>query len=179
VSRAFETFSIHLNIDAMSHNSYKQYKEDTHVFTTWLGNAAKVCGYELARRYTDPQRERNQGALRNRVNAKFRVTTLELEHQIEMVATSDRKPVMPAGIRMTLRRAIEARRWYSEWYEKAQPQQAALDGGGHKRFICIFEDALPRLGSHVTFASKRHTVKSAKLQAGTLSLIAWCKHLIV
>jgi hypothetical protein len=166
VSRAFETFSIHLNVDAMSHNSYKQYREDTHAFTTWLGNAARACGYELARQHTDPQRERNQGVHRNTVNAKFRVTTLELEHRIEAMTTSGRKPTMPAGIRMRLRRAIEARRWYSEWYEKAQPQQAALDGGGHKRFIRILEGAMSRLDSQVTSVHKRNTTKPAKPQAG-------------
>jgi hypothetical protein len=27
-------------------SSYKQYKDDTSVFTTWLGKAAEACGYK-------------------------------------------------------------------------------------------------------------------------------------
>jgi hypothetical protein len=146
----------------MSYSSYKQYKEDTRAFTTWLGHDARTCGYKLAPRHANSQRDTNQRPLRNTLkpNMTYEVTTLDLENQIEIVATSDRKPTMPAGIRMTLRRAIEARRLVSEWYETVQPEEAARDGGGHKCFNRILQDALVRPQSEVTSGNKKGKQKS-------------------
>ena len=43
-----------MTLPAFLSSSYQQYKEDQKVFTTWLYQAAKACGYKSA---TDTARE--------------------------------------------------------------------------------------------------------------------------
>ncbi|KAL8800987.1 MAG: hypothetical protein Q9182_004779 [Xanthomendoza sp. 2 TL-2023] len=123
--------------------SYKGYKQDTVLFTTWLANAAASAGYKPnATKYSpSPQPEPSKamkfqsglptGArLKGKVRkadkdaakkTKYKITSAEVRRQAEAVAQSclESRLKMPASLLVMVERAVRARRRCSEWFQKS------------------------------------------------------------
>ncbi|KAK3705020.1 hypothetical protein LTR37_013537 [Vermiconidia calcicola] len=141
--------------------SYKKYKSDTNVFTTWLSQAAKSCGYKpkapklkgrdrkLAREAAAQagQTPKNVSNANNEpTRTHYSVSTSELLKQAESVAGSTKKPIrLPDEIQRVLERAIAARRRCADWFLKTGVQDKRSETG-HSHFIKILQRALDLLG---------------------------------
>lgn len=143
-------------------STYRQYKEDTKAFTTWLGGAAQLCGYKQGPRNMSTKPDRHATAT---VRHKYAVTTLDIELQIEHVSTSDPKILMPAGIKMTLQRAIAARGRYTKFHEATRSPDTAADEDGHRQFVDILQDALVRLGTADPTPSRANMTRKKEVSA--------------
>ncbi|OTA85081.1 hypothetical protein M434DRAFT_16208 [Hypoxylon sp. CO27-5] len=122
-------------------NSYKQYKYDTSVFITWLGHAAKSCGY------ISKAKEVPTTVLDGNIKPmKHAVSTRELVAQVSTVSSSNAGIRIPENIKTYLKRAIDARQRCSDWYENTEHKTGVHDGGGHRHFIKVLQDALAKLG---------------------------------
>ncbi|OTA97994.1 hypothetical protein M426DRAFT_144524 [Hypoxylon sp. CI-4A] len=139
--------------------SYKQYKDDTSMFVTWLGSAAEACGCESnakkgsmpnpsVRPKQDPKilasskRSKNDDTL----TISYKITTKELIDHINTISQSVPNVVMPACIKIRLKRAIKAREKCSDWYTKTFDEATYHDDNTHRFFITILQDALAKLG---------------------------------
>ncbi|KAI1413630.1 hypothetical protein F5Y13DRAFT_198447 [Hypoxylon sp. FL1857] len=146
--------------------SYKQYKDDTSVFVTWLGRVAEACGYRakvsspsaetpaLSQRLKGKARKEAKQALLasgtisldSITTVKHAVSTRELVTQVNTIFSSKAKVHMPKSIKFHLKRAIDARQRCTKWYENAENKAGVHDEGGHRFFIRVLKEALVKLG---------------------------------
>src|SRR5271170_4769661 len=150
--------------------SYKRYKEDTNVFTTWLSKAAIACGWNArdlqeansaksqsqsdapskevrlkgrARKLAKEAGESSKKTANQTLPAKnYRVTGKIILQQAEIVAKSKNPLIpLPANVLRVLERAINARRRCSAWFRKTGVDNHYSDAG-HLYFIDVLEKAL-------------------------------------
>lgn len=166
--------------------SYKRYKEDTNVFTTWLGQAAEACGLKSKIKQASKNPQANAGASANatpRLKGKerklakeaaakskekpiaaavtYNVTTQDLLRQAETVAKANKRgTILPENVLRVLERAINARQRCSDWFTKT-----GLDNGyskeGHNYFISVLRKARDLL--------QPPSVDSASMTAATVT----------
>ncbi|OTA57920.1 hypothetical protein K449DRAFT_398140 [Hypoxylon sp. EC38] len=151
---------------------YAQYKEDTKVFTTWLGQAARACGYKLeaekapsmspqapgpsqrlkgkarkAAKEEEKQKATEKG-YKDEVNiVKYAVTTEQLLLQADLVYNNKANIRIPSAIKDSLKRAINMRRRCSDWYEETNQNNERIKNG-HRRFIEVLETVLEKLDAN-------------------------------
>jgi hypothetical protein len=134
-------------------NTYKQYKEDTLVFTTWLSQVARSCGWKPR---SKPQtsatptndlfpveqrprlKSRGRKLAREATKAapakpeveppeaaiKHDITTKDLLEQVDIVAqVKTKQSICPKGIYMVLKRAIALRKRCAAWYLETDVHQ--------------------------------------------------------
>ncbi|KAI1779167.1 hypothetical protein F4818DRAFT_455312 [Hypoxylon cercidicola] len=143
-------------------SSYKKYKDDTNVFTTWLDRTAKDCGY------ISKEKNRPEPApfVRHTADAqglgpdeaplvpdsittvKYAVSTQDMIAQADAIYNHIPKIYMPYTVKAHLKQAIDARQRCSAWYEKAEDGAMGYDSGGHRFFITMLQDALLKLSDH-------------------------------
>ncbi|KAF2420017.1 hypothetical protein EJ08DRAFT_665773 [Tothia fuscella] len=149
-------------------SSYSRYKEYTNVFTTWLGQAAKKCGYQSpheaiashipfsltfnneskaprlkgkARKLAKEAAKEISSPEHQPVPVAHKVTTLQLLQQAELVANcAEPKITIPEQVRKILQRAIFARERCAKWFQKAANPNVDSDEG-HAHFIGVLQQA--------------------------------------
>ena len=101
-------------IPDLLYSSYQRYKEDTNVFTTWLSQAARACGFNLARKQSEkvqspkpsngpkPVAPRLKGKARKDAKAQATSSTKN-----QSGPNGERKPVRVSKYEMTTRNLIE------------------------------------------------------------------------
>ncbi|KAG8531882.1 uncharacterized protein KY384_003518 [Bacidia gigantensis] len=145
-------------------SSYQRYKEDTNVFTTWLSQSARACGYYLSTAESceaATQKPANPVASTPRLKGRARklaklaqddrgsetdfhvikhnVTSRTLLEQAETVARSQKK--MPKEVLSVVKRSINARKRCSKWFRQSASDD--LDSNSsHEQFIEVLEKAL-------------------------------------
>ncbi|KAI4279291.1 MAG: hypothetical protein L6R38_005073 [Xanthoria sp. 2 TBL-2021] len=152
-------------------SSYQRYKEDTNVFTTWLSQAARICGFKLPsleRNQAEPKPSNNsenkaprlKGKARKEAKAasstsnsqdaeakpvlvsKYKLTTRNLIEQAEVVVNSKKANVqMPDSVLHVARRAIHARQRCSDWFRTTGSKDQASTES-HAHFIAVLEQAM-------------------------------------
>ena len=155
--------------------SYKRYKEDTNVFTTWLSQAAAACGYKPAQQEQNKSKPacqrtptttpRLKGRARKEAKAaaaeskklsdnfepprptvKYNVTTQELLHQAEAVAKSEKVLMrLPDSVVRIVQRAIGARKRCVSWFQKTGILSEEDSTKTHLHFVATLETALSTL----------------------------------
>jgi len=134
-------------------DTYKQYKEDTLAFTTWLSQVAKSCGWkplskpQTSTATTDSPAAAEKGprlkgkerklareaaksappkpdAVPPRATVKYEITTKELLDQVEIVAQAKKhKARCPEGVQKVLERAIDLRKRCAAWFRETDFRQ--------------------------------------------------------
>ncbi len=155
--------------------SYKRYKEDTNVFTTWLSQAAIACGYNPAQQeqnkpkpayqQTPTPNPRLKGKARKEAKAaaaeskkllddfeappptvKYNITTQELLYQAEAVAKSEKIAMkVPDSVVRIVQRAIGARKRCASWFQKTGILSEEDSTKTHLHFVATLERALSTL----------------------------------
>lgn len=153
-------------------DSYTRYKEDTNVFATWLTNTARLCGYDQSdvsqsiKSSEQPPNKLPTASTRLKGNARkeaktdktfstaptplssyrHTIPTREIIIQAGLVA-GFRKPVVkvPLAIQGVLRRAINARKRCTVWFQQMTTVGSEEDytaaNSSHEHFISILERA--------------------------------------
>ncbi|KAI1409954.1 hypothetical protein F5Y13DRAFT_202579 [Hypoxylon sp. FL1857] len=170
---------------------YAQYKKDTSIFTTWLGNAAQACGYESkvahpagtssAQSATTPgapvpsqqrkgkAKKATQKASTKRYTPsveveiiKYPVTTEQLLLQAEAVYQNRANIRMPLTVKESLERAIRTRQKCADWYQKSENDSSDYAEDGHLHFIKVLRDILTKLSPEESQTEpKRESKKGA------------------
>ncbi|KAI0133331.1 hypothetical protein F4776DRAFT_671349 [Hypoxylon sp. NC0597] len=170
---------------------YAQYKEDTKVFTTWLGQAARACGYQVDAQKTagtsaqtpgpsqrlkgkarkaakkEAEQKATEAGHIDEVNVvKYAVTTEQLLLQADLVYNNKANIPMPLAIKASLERSIKIRRRCSEWFERNGSNIAETTKDGHLNFIKVLETILEKLSSQVNQpkaeGNRKTSAKSAR-----------------
>jgi len=160
-----------MSIPGFLSSSYQQYKQDTNVFTTWLHQAARACGYKSA---TTPPAEtatkspaagvitapsqRLKGKARKLAKqsgasrpsepvkpvpkaTKYKVTTQELLQQVEVVVKSTKKNVGLPGGIQSVLQRAISARQRCAIWY-AQSGGDVASNKGHQKFIETLQNAL-------------------------------------
>ncbi|KAI1325579.1 hypothetical protein F5Y16DRAFT_422783 [Xylariaceae sp. FL0255] len=170
-------------------STYRKYKADTKVFTTWLGKTARAAGWEPPTKFTQHLNHGSFSTAANdgpRLKGKARklakdakkveeppliytVTTNDLVNQIDLATRKCIK--MPDTVRYALQFAIEARERCAAWFEKTLTKtEDEIDG--HRHFIGILRQALDQLSSIVDSIQnkKSKTKEKAPKKADSTSI---------
>ncbi|KAL8825838.1 MAG: hypothetical protein Q9191_004167 [Dirinaria sp. TL-2023a] len=147
-------------IPELLYSSYQRYKEDTNVFTTWLSQAARACGFKTVgvKRETKPVSAatadlkpagpRLKGKARK--DAKAQAATAAnseggqnaQQKPAEAVGKSGKSNIrMPEDVLRVARRAINARKRCSNWFTETESKDK-VSTEGHAHFIGVLEQAL-------------------------------------
>ncbi|KAI4221041.1 MAG: hypothetical protein LQ349_007944 [Xanthoria aureola] len=134
--------------------SYKRYKQDTAVFTTWLAQAGSSVGYNPNGTKHPPSQqpepvaaEPAQSALPKgaRLKGKARKAAKDAAAKVKEpnVGTSESQApsTMPASLRVVVERAVRARQRCSEWFQKSGVRNQYAEKQ-HTYFISILERSL-------------------------------------
>ncbi|KAK5674274.1 hypothetical protein LTS10_013012 [Elasticomyces elasticus] len=136
-------------------SSYQRYKEDTSVFTTWLSNAAKSCGYVVktdetpAAQAAPPPAPANGPSKASRLKGKER----KLAKQAATATPGTKSVPSPnqpqkkykiSDVQHVLQRAITARQRCTAWFKQTGLQNE-YSNEGHEHFVNILERALKLL----------------------------------
>lgn len=149
-------------------SSYKRYKEDTSVFTTWLSQTAKACGYRPSTkpntaptataniskgpRLKGKERKLAKEAAKAKGNGKlpvpstddepasvkYTVTTEEILKQATMIVDSGKCISMPRDVQKVADRAIQARQRCADWFQQAGGENDSATDG-HGHFIQVLK----------------------------------------
>lgn len=152
-------------------DTYRQYKDDTNVFTTWLNQAARACGYKSAdismnavqpdaapasphapsQRLKGKDRKLAKQAATSLASkpaevrseaVKYAVSSRGLLQQAKLVAESNQKAAaIPGGVRFVLQRAIALRNRCAEHYKNLSNVDE-ISNDSHKHFNATLQDAL-------------------------------------
>lgn len=160
-----------MSLPAFLYNRYRQYKNDTDSFTTWLRHAAQECGWKSpatapaqalqktevttapSQRLKGKARKLAKESASNKVpqSANPRIepvrrgtTTKELLDQAKAVAESTVKRItLPRRIRSFVERAISARKRCAALFAEAGASDTANEK--HQYFIKVLQNALDLL----------------------------------
>ncbi|KAI0387452.1 hypothetical protein F5Y04DRAFT_4615 [Hypomontagnella monticulosa] len=154
-------------------STYQKYKENTNLFTTWLGKTARACGWKpnyIHEPEQTAEQDETKGPKRKKKSRtstkaaegssaaadsgqssirapRHMVTTQELVDQVELVTKSAQVvSPMPPKIHAALRTAIQARQRCAAWFEKTK-SGTEESNEGHQHFINILQQALTKLQS--------------------------------
>src|SRR5215469_12428277 len=116
---------------------YRQYKEDTKVFTTWLAHAAMKCGYN-PNVQSQSQAVSEATDTHNIAPNVYPVTTREILCQVAAFTECANTVAIayPKTIRRGLENAIKARKQCAAWFEESSRSTI-----GHSHFIEVLETA--------------------------------------
>jgi hypothetical protein len=124
-------------------DSYKQYKDDTDRFATWLFNVAKKCGYEPENLTPTPSLDANgKGRRKKKTNQskalepeKYQVSIRDLCRFAQAVSKSSVK--VPTSVLAVARRAIALRKDVTSYFVG---QGSTASNRRHAHFIEVMED---------------------------------------
>ncbi|KXT03455.1 hypothetical protein AC578_1633 [Pseudocercospora eumusae] len=171
-------------------STYRRYKEDEKVFSTWLAQAARACGYQTpakskashvpsapsappapsARLKGKARKQAKQSGATTTSSApeaaqpkavEYSISIAELTKQADFVSSSNQKDsILPSHVEAVLQRAIQGRQKCHHWYSKIGSDK--VSDAGHWKFISILQDILGKLKGTGSSGAEPSTTKSTK-----------------
>ncbi|KAK6070962.1 hypothetical protein SCUP515_08179 [Seiridium cupressi] len=145
---------------------YRQYKDDTESIAGWLAENAIKCGFEVnSEAPTVPSTTRTKGNIRKQAGKgkgapQHIIKVSDFVSMAKVIAEHTPKVDVPAALNRIFRRAIDARREFTDWFSKNSPGNKA-NNERHTYFSDVLNSAWETL---LPFQEARNT---SRLPAAT------------
>ena len=136
-------FSIIMATSKATSGSYRQYKNDTSIFMTWLSQAARVCGYSPpASSKVKTQQECDSRATTTRFGTPVKEILIQARTVVESAIPA---LVTPHVILKVAKRAIATRKQVTARFNALMANSEANDS--HVYFTSVLEEAVELLNA--------------------------------